>query len=91
MTYDIQIQFFVDGDSGQFANGERFRLADVRSPDKDDPDYLKAKRVVTGMAGRNRCRVTVEQVGIDQYGRLLVELFNEDGSLNERMKQRGYR
>jgi endonuclease YncB( thermonuclease family) len=90
MTYDIQIQFFFDGDSGQFSNGERFRLADVRSPDKDDPDYLKAKRVVTGMAGRNRRRVTVEEVGIDPYSRLLVKIYNEDGSINDRMRQRGY-
>ena len=40
MTYEIQIQFFFDGDSGQFSNGERFRLADVRSPDKDEVDYI---------------------------------------------------
>lgn len=91
MTYDIQIQFFFDGDSGQFSNGERFRLADVRSPDKDDPDYLKAKRIVSGMAGRSHRMVTVDEVGIDPYGRLLVKLENQDGSLNERMKLRGYR
>ena len=91
MTYDIQIQFFIDGDSGQFSNGERFRMADVRSPEEDDPDYLKAKRILSGMAGRSHRWVTVEQVGIDQYGRLLVNLFNKDGSINDRMKQRGYR
>ena len=65
MTYDIQIQFFFDGDSGQFSNGERFRLADVRSPEEDDPDYLKAKRILSGMAGRSHRMVTVEEVGID--------------------------
>ena len=91
MTYDIQIQFFFDGDSGQFSNGERFRLADVRSPEEDEVDYMKAKRVVSSMAGRSRRWVTVEEVGIDPYGRLLVKLENQDGSLNERMKQRGYR
>ena len=91
MSYDIQIQFFFDGDSGQFENGERFRLADVRSPDKDEVNYMKAKRSVSAMAGRNHRWVTVEEVGIDPYGRLLVKLENQDGSLNERMKQRGYR
>ena len=90
MTYDIQIQFFFDGDSGQFANGERFRMADVRSPEEDDPDYLKAKRVVSGMVGRSHKWVTVEEVGIDPYGRLLVKLYNEDGSINDRLRQRGY-
>jgi len=59
MSYNIQIQFFFDGDSGQYSNGERW--------------------------------VTVEEVGIDPYGRLIVNLENQDGSLNERMKQRGYR
>lgn len=91
MTYEIQIMFFFDGDSGQFTNGERFRMADVRSPDKDEVDYVKAKRSLSAMAGRSHRWVTVEQVGIDQYGRLLVKLENQDGSLNERMKQRGYR
>lgn len=90
MTYDIQIQFFFDGDSGQFSNGERFRLADVRSPDKDEVDYMKAKRILSGMAGRSHRMVTVEEVGIDQFGRLLVNLENQDGSINDRMRQRGY-
>ena len=90
MTYDIQIQFFIDGDSGQFANGERFRMADVRSPEEDDPDYLKAKKILSGMAGRSRKWVTVEEVGIDPYGRLIVKLYNQDGSLNERMRLLGY-
>lgn len=90
MTYEIQIQFFVDGDSGQFSNGEHFRLADVRSPDKDKVDYMKAKKILSGMAGRcHRC-VNVEEVGIYQYGRLLVELENKDGSINDRIRQRGY-
>ena len=90
MTYDIQIMFFVDGDSGQFSNGERFRLADVRSPEEDEADYLKAKRSLSAMAGRSHRWVTVEEVGFDQYGRILVKIFNENGSLNERIKQRGY-
>ena len=90
MSYDIQIQFFFDGDSGQFSNGERFRLADVRSPDKNESDYLKAKRSLSAMAGRSHKWVTVEEVGIDQYGRVLVNLENQDGSINDRMKQRGY-
>ncbi|MCG7850467.1 MAG: thermonuclease family protein [ANME-2 cluster archaeon] len=91
MTYDIQIQFFFDGDSGQFSNGERFRLADVRSPDKEDPGYMKAKRSLSAMAGRSHRMVTVKEVGIDPYGRVIVYLENQDGSINERMKQRGYR
>ena len=91
MTYEIQIQFFFDGDSGQFSNGERFRLADVRSPDKNEADYMKAKRSFSAMAGRSHRMVTVEEVGIDQYGRVLVNLENQDGSINDRMRQRGYR
>jgi endonuclease YncB( thermonuclease family) len=70
---------------------ERFRMADVRSPSKDEPDYLKAKRSLSAMAGRSHGWVTVEQVGIDQYGLLLINLFNKDGSINDRMRQRGYR
>ena len=90
MTYDIQIQFFCDGDSGQFSNGERFRIANIHTPEKDDPEYRRAKRIVSSMAGRSKGWVTVEVVGIDQYGRLLVELGNQDGSINERMRQRGF-
>ena len=65
-------------------------MADVRSPSKDEPDYLKAKRSLSAMAGRSHRWVTVEQVGIDQYGRLIVKLYNQDGSLNDRMRLRGY-
>ena len=90
MTYEMQIQFFFDGDSGQFSNGERFRMADVRSPDKNEINYMKAKRSVSAMAGRFHRWVTVEEVGIDPYGRLIVKLYNQDGSINDRMRQRGY-
>jgi len=66
-------------------------MADIHTPEKDSPDYTKAKKMVSAMAGRSNRWVTVEQVLIDQYGRLIVKLENQDGSLNERMKQRGYR
>jgi len=52
---------------------------------------MKAKKILSGMTGRSKGWVSVEEVGIDPYGWVIVKLENQDGSINDRMKQRGYR
>lgn len=81
---------FTDGDSGTFSDGTRFRLVNVRSPEKNQSGGNKAKRVASGMIGRSNGRVNVEEVARDKYGRLLVNLKNKDGSINQRMRNKGY-
>jgi len=82
---------FVDGDSGVFSDGTKFRLSNVRAQEYNEPGGTKAKNVVTGMIGRSKGVVSVKEVGRDFYGRVLVELTNKDGSINERMRNKGYK
>ncbi|NPE28670.1 nuclease [Methanococcoides sp. SA1] len=81
---------FVDGDSGFFADGTPFRLENVRAPEKNQYGGLKAKKVASGMAGRSKNYVNIEEVGKDKYGRTLVKMKNKDGSINERLRKKGY-
>ena len=84
------IKRWVDGDSGEFTDGSRFRLANVNAPEKHQFGGKKATKVVSGMSGRSSGSVNVRTVG-RSYGRAVVHLSNKDGSLNERMKKRGYK
>ena len=94
MIFETTVKF-CDADSGvmidYYGNEKMFRLCDVRAPDKNEPGYNKAKKVVIGMVGRYNNIVTVEvNNGMDSYHRLLVLMSNPDGSINERLIQKGY-
>ncbi len=85
-----KIKKWTDGDSGTFADGTEFRLANVRAPEKNNPGRLKALKTVAGMTARSGNLVNVKVVARDQYRRVVVEMSNKDGSINERMRKKGY-
>jgi len=85
-----KIKNLIDGDSGIFADGTGFRLANVRAPEKKETGGLKALKTVAGMTARSDNLVNVKVVARDQYGRVVVEMSNKDGSINERMRKKGY-
>jgi endonuclease YncB( thermonuclease family) len=81
---------FTDGDSGTFSDGTKFRLANVRAPEKNQAGGKRAKKVASGMAGRSKGRVSIGEVCKDKYGRIVVNMKNKDGSINERLRKKGY-
>lgn len=81
---------WTDGDSGTFSDGTRFRLQNVRAPESGQKGGQKANRVAAGMTGRSKNQVTVEEEGRDKYGRKLVKMKNKDGSINKRLRKKGY-
>lgn len=85
-----RIAFWKDGDSGYFSDGTEFRLARVRAPEKHQFGGVKATRAAAGMSGRTNGYVSVKSVARDKYGRLIVEMRNRDGSINDRLRKRGY-
>lgn len=80
-----------DGDSGWFTDGSRFRLDNVRAPEKHQYGGSTATRTLGGMLGRSHGAVNVKVVGRDHYGRQVVRMSNQDGSINARMLRKGYR
>jgi len=94
MKFEATVKF-CDADSGvmidYYGKEKMFRLINVRTPEKGQPGYQKAKKVITGMVGRYNGAVTVEaNAGMDYYHRILVLMSNPDGCLNARMIQKGY-
>jgi len=87
----VQKVKFIDGDSGTLPDGTRFRLANVRAPEMNQRDGTKARNVSRGMISRSKGIVSIEVTGRDKYGRVLVNMSNKDGSINERMRAKGYR
>ena len=85
-----KIRSWNDGDSGIFNNGKRFRLANVRAPESGKRGGSTATKSAAGMTGRTHGVVNVGVVGRDKYGRQLVNMSNRDGSINSRLRQRGY-
>jgi len=85
-----RISKWNDGDSGQFTDGSRFRLANVRCPEKHQFGGKTATRTAASMTGRSKGYVNVKKVGVS-YGRSVVHMRNKDGSINRRMRSKGYR
>ena len=84
------IKQWIDGDSGIFTDDKRFRLSNVRAPEKGKQGGTTATRVAAGITGRSNGRVNVKQVATDKYGRAVVEMDNKDGSVNGRLRKKGY-
>jgi len=85
-----KVKRWTDGDSGVFKDGTRFRLARVRAPEHHQFGGKNATKVAAGMTSRSGGNVQVKRVG-SSYGRSVVEMRNQDGSINNRMRSRGYR
>lgn len=86
-----RIDHWTDGDSGHFTDGTPFRLAGVRATEKHRFGSSKATRTAASMTGRTKGYVNVKVVARDRYGRAVVEMSNKDGSINKRMRKKGYR
>mgnify|MGYP003784616549 CR=1 FL=1 len=86
----MKIKKWVDGDSGYFTNNEAFRLANVRCPESYQFGGTTALRTVAGMTSRYNNVVMVTLITYDNYRRAVVEMKNPDGSINERMRAKGY-
>ena len=80
---------WIDGDAGMFTNGSKFRLANVRSPERNQRGASTATRRASGMTGRSNRWVNWKTVARDKYGREVGSMSNKDGSINERMRARG--
>jgi micrococcal nuclease len=85
-----KIKKWDDGDSGLLTTGQRFRLAGVRAPEKGKRGGSTATRRAAGMTGTTQGVVNVSIVGRDKYGRQLVNMSNKDGSINQRLRKKGY-
>jgi len=85
-----RVRKWDDGDSGIFTDGTRFRLKDVRANERHQFGGSKATKTAAGMTGRSKGFVKVKKVARDKYGRDVVDMWNKDGSINNRMKKKGY-
>tara|TARA_B100001971_G_C18204802_1_gene546874 strand:- start:1210 stop:1491 length:282 start_codon:yes stop_codon:yes gene_type:complete len=85
-----KIAHWNDGDSGVFSDGTRFRLAGVRAPEKHQFGGKKATKIAAGMTSRSKGRVNWGSVG-RSYGGQVGNMSNRDGSINKRMRSKGYR
>ena len=84
-----KVKQWKDGDSGIFTDGTGFRLAGVRAPEKYQYGGKKATKTASGMTSRSSGRVNWKPVGTS-YGRQVGNMSNKDGSINRRMRSKGY-
>ena len=85
-----KVKSWADGDSGVFSDGSRFRLRNVRAPEYPSKKGKQAKKSATGMTGRSRGWVGIKSYAKDKYGRTVVDMWNKDGSINKRLRKKGY-
>jgi len=85
-----KVRKWDDGDSGSFIDGTRFRLAKVRAPEKYQFGDKKATKTSAGMTSRSNGLVNWKSVG-SSYGRQVGYMSNKDGSINRRLRAKGYK
>ena len=85
-----RVDFWKDGDSGRFTDGTNFRLRNVRAPEGYQFGGSKATKTVAGMTGRTKGFVNIKTFAKDKYGRNVVDMWNKDGSINSRLRDKGY-
>ncbi|WMW26005.1 nuclease [Methanolobus sediminis] len=81
---------YIDGDTFLLNVGIKIRLSNVRAHELHQYGGMKAKRTLSGMIGRHGRKIKFKGVHIDR-DRLVAEVKNGDGSINDRMRKKGYR
>ena len=86
------VERVVDGDTIVFKAGDaktqRVRLADIDTPELDQPWGEEAKAALTGWA-ENR-KVEIRIVDTDRYGRLVATLWIDGKNVNRKLVAKGH-
>ncbi len=83
---NVFIERVIDGDTFQ-ANGSKFRLLGINTPEKNERFYLEAKDFLKGFEGNNSF---FEFYGTDKYGRSLGYLHFNGLLINKEIISRGF-
>ena len=78
----------VDGDTFYAHDGERIRLANVNTPDRGEPGYEQAKNQLARLV-LNKI-VDYQVVARDPWGRAVSEVWVDNMSVNQAMRDLGY-
>jgi len=65
----------VDGDTFDTSTNGRVRLADVDSPESDEPGFDEATDALTGMIGNREVYLDVDDKGSTSFGRLICVVY----------------
>ena len=85
------VERVVDGDTIVFKAGDaktqRVRLADIDTPELDQPWGGEAKAALKGWAENRRAQIRI--VDTDRYGRLVATLWIDGKNINRRLVAKG--
>ena len=79
----------VDGDTVHLSGGDRLRLANIDTPELDEPFYEEATRFLADLVEGKECRVEFSEPKRDKYGRLLGYLHVDTMVAGEEILRRG--
>ena len=86
------VERVVDGDTIVFKAGDaktqRVRLADIGTPELDQPWGGEAKAALKGWAENRRAQIRI--VDTDRYGRLVATLWIDGKNINRRLVAKGH-
>ena len=86
------VERVVDGDTIVFKAGDaktqRVRLADIDTPELDQPWGGEAKAALKGWAENRRAQIRI--VDTDRYGRLVATLWIDGKNINRRLVAKGH-
>ena len=79
----------IDGDTVELPGDEQLRLANIDTPELDEPYFEEAKQFLTDLALGKTARVEYIKERRDKYGRLLGCLFIDSVFAGEEILERG--
>jgi len=79
----------IDGDTVFLSGGDELRLANIDTPEEDEPFYEDARQFLSELALGKTVRVEFSQRRRDKYGRLLGCMFIDSVMAGEAILERG--
>jgi micrococcal nuclease len=97
-SYKAEVVRIVDGDTvrlrvdvGFFLTFEQnFRLRGINAPEINTPAGVEAKKALTDILSSRGGYWAIQTFKIDKYGRWLVDIWWEPGTVNQMMVDRGF-
>jgi micrococcal nuclease len=85
----VRLARVIDGDTFVTERGEVIRLAGVDTPEREEPDYLRATIELRGELLRQD--IILDRRGVGKYGRTIACVYVGKKSIDEHMIRAGYR
>jgi micrococcal nuclease len=86
---EVWVEHVIDGDTFVSRSGDTIRLIGIDTPEKDQPHYEEAKKMLEERIGDKKVRLEKDVSETDKYNRLLRYVYVDDVFINRILIEEG--